>query len=65
MKTKHQIDELIEPTKNIKPGVMFRLKSYQGFRVWMITGIHLGGSETEDIVTIKPADRINGSAYGK
>jgi len=45
-------------------GDIVRLKHGHGFRVWKITGIHLGGLGHENLVSLKPLETSSGSAFG-
>ncbi len=50
----------------LKIGETIRLKyGNRGYRVWHVTGIHLGGLGHEHLVSLQPLDVDPGSAYGK
>lgn len=61
-----QIDGLVSVSLDV--GDVIRLKTGSGtntrFKVWQITGIHLGALNHEDIISLKRLDVSLGSAYG-
>lgn len=63
---REQIDGLVSVSPDV--GDVIRLKTCSGtntrFRVWKITGIHLGATGHESLVSLKSIDTNYGSAYG-
>lgn len=53
------------PGSAVNVGTILRFRSTRGFRVFLVTGIHLGGILEEDIVSMRSLDRDDGSAYGQ
>ncbi len=47
-----------------KVGDLIRIPFADRFRVWRVTGIHLGSAAEEDIVTLRVLDLKDGWAYG-
>lgn len=51
---------------NLQPGQIIRQTvGPQTFRVWKITGIHLGAHANEDLISLLTLDKAPGCAYGK
>lgn len=48
----------------IDVGNFIRIERDNSYRVWKITGIHLGGINQENLVTLKTVDQRPGVAYG-
>lgn len=37
----------------------------KGDRMWIVTGVHMGAVDQENLVTLRPLDRKVGTAYGR
>lgn len=46
-------------------GAVLKIKQGGNTRFWKVTGIHLGATKCENLVTLKTVDMDNGSAFGK
>lgn len=53
------------PCYECKVGDLIRIPFQDRFRVWRVTGIHLGAAVAEDVVTLRVLDLKDGWAYGK
>lgn len=48
-----------------EPGKLIRIQVGQRYRVWKITGVFLGGVDSEGYVTLRRLDAMPGCVYGK
>jgi len=49
----------------MKPGDFIKLKTPQGLRSWCVTGVHLGATHQQSVVTITPFAKTDANIYGK
>lgn len=49
----------------MKVGTVLRVKWAGRFRVYLVTGVHLGAVTEEDIISLRTLDLKDGHAYGK
>jgi len=61
---KIDVSDKLKP-KTYDVGDIIRVKKEFRYRVWQITGIHLGSLTSESLVSLIPLDCNLGSAYGK